>query len=69
MLKKKGKDYEITKWKAEIRKFLADKRSTLTKQEQAAVNAQLSFDMKTPINYDVRPGTRPPPCSWKRAGV
>jgi hypothetical protein len=35
MLEKKGKAYENTKWEAEIRKFLADKRSMaiLTKQE------------------------------------
>jgi len=41
---KKGKDYEITKWEAEIRKSLAGKRpsiATLTKEEKAAVNAQL----------------------------
>ncbi|KAF8911690.1 armadillo-type protein [Gymnopilus junonius] len=40
----KGKDYEIAKWEAEIRKSLASKKSTpvqLTRQQQALVHAQL----------------------------
>ncbi|RDB20660.1 eIF-2-alpha kinase activator gcn1 [Hypsizygus marmoreus] len=41
----KGKDYEISKWEAEIRKSLASKKAagavTLTKQQQALVSAQL----------------------------
>ncbi|KAK7051190.1 translational activator of GCN4 [Paramarasmius palmivorus] len=43
---RKGKDAEIAQWEAEIRKSLANKKAsttvTLTKQQQALVNAQLA---------------------------
>lgn len=45
---KKGKDSEINKWEDELRKSLADKKakaaktSTLTKQQQALVQAQVA---------------------------
>jgi hypothetical protein len=46
----KGKDYEIAKWEEEIRKSLAAKKAstqvTLTKQQQALVNAQLEREAK-----------------------
>jgi hypothetical protein len=42
---KKGKDYEITKWDADLRKSLAHKKASaaalLTKEEQVLVRAQL----------------------------
>ncbi|KAF9479098.1 ARM repeat-containing protein [Pholiota conissans] len=45
----KGKDYEIAKWEEEIRKSLASKKATpvtLTKQQQALVQAQLEKEAK-----------------------
>lgn len=51
----KGKDHEMAKWDAEVRKSLANKRltgaasgatETLTKQQQALVNAQLVEEEK-----------------------
>jgi len=42
---KKGKDYKIAQWEADLRKSLANKKPslevTLTKQQQALVQAQL----------------------------
>ncbi len=41
---RKGKDADIAKWEADLRKSLANKKTatpTLTKQQQALVNAQL----------------------------
>lgn len=51
----KGKDYEIAKWEEEIRKSLASKKSTpatLTKQQQALVNAQLEKESRTRQNVN-----------------
>ena len=45
----KGKDYEIAKWEEEIRKSLATKKATtvtLSKQQQALVQAQLEKEAK-----------------------
>ncbi|KAH9485783.1 eIF-2-alpha kinase activator gcn1 [Psilocybe cubensis] len=45
----KGKDYEIAKWEEEIRKSLATKKATpvtLTRQQQALVQAQLEKEAK-----------------------
>lgn len=46
----KGKDNEIAKWEAELRKSLANKKPsgpvTLTKQQQALVNSQLEKEAK-----------------------
>jgi hypothetical protein len=46
----KGKDYEIAKWEAELRKSLASKKAsgttTLTKQQHALVNTQLEKEAK-----------------------
>ena len=51
----KGKDQDIEKWEAEIRKSLASKKAaktgTMSKQDQALVNAQLAKETK--IRYDV----------------
>jgi hypothetical protein len=51
----KGKDQELVKWEAELRKSLASKKasapSTLTKQEQSLVQAQL--DKEARIREDV----------------
>ena len=46
----KGRDYEISKWEEEIRKSLATKKATavtLTKQQQALMQAQLEKEAKT----------------------
>lgn len=51
----KGKDYEIAKWEEEIRKSLASKKSTpatLTKQQQALVQAQLEKESKIRQNVN-----------------
>lgn len=45
----KGKEASIAKWEEEIRKSIAAKKATgatLTKQQQAAVNAQLATEAK-----------------------
>lgn len=45
----KGKEASIAKWEEEIRKQIAAKKSgpaTLTKQQQAVVNAQLAKEVK-----------------------
>jgi len=45
----KGKDYEIAKWEAEVRKSLAAKKATpatLTRQQQALVQTQLEKEAK-----------------------
>ena len=46
----KGKDFEISKWEEEIRKSLATKKATtvtLSKQQQALIQAQLEKEAKT----------------------
>lgn len=48
---RKGKDSELAKWDEELRKSLANKKAagsvTLTKQQQALVNAQLEIESRT----------------------
>lgn len=56
---KKGKGAEIERWEADIRKSLADKKAanttTLSKQDQAAVQAQLEKETITRIRVaDIR---------------
>jgi hypothetical protein len=47
----KGKDHEIAKWEAELRKSLASKKAlgstTLTKQQQGLIGTQLEKEAKT----------------------
>jgi hypothetical protein len=47
---KKSKDYEITKWEADLRKSLANKQASttasLTKEEQGLVKAQLEKEAR-----------------------